>query len=219
VIYLQPEFPVSQQVAPGTERAQQMTVGSGRKLFEFWVSRSQYGHCLKTFLDLILSGPAWYSKACWLRWKVKGMRSSRSGYRLVPSTPHIGASVSGLLPTPEARDYMPPHQQEYIAAKKAQGHGMSNLNDTIALLPTPAGLGGGQKSRGGRRKAELLLAGQIGRSIGLKLQPGFVEWMMGFPPGWTKIEAAAELAVSLEKPDCARSATQLCHKSHGKSSG
>lgn len=32
------------------------------------------------------------------------------------------------------------------------------------------------------------LAARIGESIGMKLQPAFVEWMMGFPEGWTEIE-------------------------------
>ena len=59
--------------------------------------------------------------------------------------------------TPTARDHMPPHSPEYIAAKKAQGHGMGNLND------------------------------QIGGS----LNPTWVEWLMGFPLGWTVLEASA----------------------------
>jgi hypothetical protein len=36
-------------------------------------------------------------------------------------------------PTPVARDSFPAHSEEYIAAKKAQGHGMANLNDTVQL--------------------------------------------------------------------------------------
>ena len=42
-------------------------------------------------------------------------------------------------PTPVARDHFPAHSPEYIASKKAQGHGMANLNDTVQLSgwPTP----------------------------------------------------------------------------------
>lgn len=38
-----------------------------------------------------------------------------------------------------ARDTFPAHSPEYIATKKAQGHGMANLNDTVQLAgwPTP----------------------------------------------------------------------------------
>lgn len=42
------------------------------------------------------------------------------------------ATLAGW-PTPMARDHFPAHSPEYIAAKKAQGHGMSNLNDHCQL--------------------------------------------------------------------------------------
>jgi len=29
---------------------------------------------------------------------------------------------------------------------------------------------------------------QIGQKTGLRLQPSFVEWMMGFPLNWTSLE-------------------------------
>lgn len=43
-------------------------------------------------------------------------------------------------PTPQARDHFPPHKPEYIAKKKAQGHGMQNLSDSVMLAgwATPA---------------------------------------------------------------------------------
>lgn len=41
-------------------------------------------------------------------------------------------------PTPTARDHFPPHSPEYIAAKRAEGHGMANLNDKVALWATPS---------------------------------------------------------------------------------
>lgn len=41
--------------------------------------------------------------------------------------------------TPQARDHFPARSEEYIAAKKAQGHGMQNVNDQAQLAgwPTP----------------------------------------------------------------------------------
>lgn len=35
--------------------------------------------------------------------------------------------------TPQSRDHFPAHSDEYVAAKKAQGHGMQNLNDQAQL--------------------------------------------------------------------------------------
>jgi len=44
--------------------------------------------------------------------------------------PQTGSSR--LWATPQARDHFPAHKPEYIAAKKAQGHGMRNLNDEVS---------------------------------------------------------------------------------------
>lgn len=72
----------------------------------------------------------------------------------------------------------------------------------LADWPTPNAMGGGQTSRGGERKNELLIGGII-RGIAsslfpaamvpsVALNPGFSRWLMGFPaaweqaaPGWT----------------------------------
>lgn len=59
----------------------------------------------------------------------------------VPVNALLGRAVWGVSgwPTPAARDHFPAHTPEYIAEKKAQGHGMSNLNDLVQLSgwPTP----------------------------------------------------------------------------------
>jgi hypothetical protein len=35
-----------------------------------------------------------------------------------------------------------------------------------------------------------LLGRELGKNHGLKLQPAFAEWMMGFPEGWTALDAS-----------------------------
>ena len=35
------------------------------------------------------------------------------------------------------------------------------------------------------------LSETFGQNTGYRLQPGFVEWMQGYPPGWTHIEPDA----------------------------
>jgi hypothetical protein len=49
------------------------------------------------------------------------------------------ATYLSAVPTPQQRDHFPGHSEEYIAEKKAQGHGMANLNDhaLLASVPTP----------------------------------------------------------------------------------
>ena len=43
-----------------------------------------------------------------------------------------------LLATPQARDHFPPHSEVYINKKRAEGHGMKNLNDQIGGQLNPA---------------------------------------------------------------------------------
>jgi len=63
-----------------------------------------------------------------------------------------------LWPTPQARDGKGIHSPEYIAKKKSEGHGMSNLPDAVKQLPN---------------------------AVGGALNPTWVEWLMGFPLEWT----------------------------------
>jgi len=59
------------------------------------------------------------------------------GRKVAVSLNHVSTFAS--WPTPTARDHFPDHSPEYIAAKKALGHGMANLNDLVQLAcwPTP----------------------------------------------------------------------------------
>jgi hypothetical protein len=72
-------------------------------------------------------------------------RHGNNGFGL---TLGMAATLAGW-PTPCARDHFPAHSPEYIAAKKAQGHGMANLNDLAQLSgwPTPRALDGENGAR------------------------------------------------------------------------
>ena len=68
--------------------------------------------------------------------------------------------------TPQSRDHFPPHTPDRIAAMKAEGHGMRNLNDEAAHWMTP------NVPNGGRSAAH---AEQIGATLyhdGKKVQLG-----------------------------------------------
>ena len=87
-------------------------------------------------------------------------------------------------PTPCARDHFPPHKPEYIAAKKAQGHGMSNLNDAAALRTTWASPAS-RDYRSGKGRQENGHTPQLPEQVGGLLNPTWVEWLMGWPIDWT----------------------------------
>jgi len=73
-------------------------------------------------------------------WKRRNTPAGRSFWEHTARAPRISANDSTGWPTPQARDHFPAHTPEYIAAKKAEGHGMANLNDVVQMAgwPTPA---------------------------------------------------------------------------------
>jgi hypothetical protein len=83
-------------------------------------------------------------------------------------------------PTPQARDHFPSHTPEYVAEKKAQGHGMSNLNDFVSLYfaPLPETSNNGNPS-----SVKCPISPR-------RLNPNFVEHLMGWPIAWTRTDSA-----------------------------
>ena len=99
-----------------------------------------------------------------------GMLANGILYQLAPLVPAILGRESGLLPIPTAQTYG------------------SSQDGAAGRLPTPTCRDSGnplppRKSHpGGGQKPPLVSV------IGGKLNPQFVEWMMGYPEDWTKVE-------------------------------
>ena len=94
-----------------------------------------------------------------LTWKYWDMPSGPPICALRASARHISDNGFGGWPTPQARDHFPAHTPEYIAEKKAQGHGMANLNDVAQIVcwPTPrvtTNAGNGKANRADRARIE-----------------------------------------------------------------
>ena len=139
------------------------------------------------------------------------------------------ATTVKMWPTPQARDHFPAHKPEYIAAKKAQGHGMSNLNDAVSMQrwPTPTksdGMGGpGTSGRSGGLNLRTAVATPtamdwksgkaskatmdrnsrpLSEQIGGSLNPTWTEKLMGWPSNWTSLqETPDELSAEPWGPD------------------
>lgn len=199
----------SHLVLPGSREARKMTAISGRKCLELPRKSSPLGCLRKTLLDM----SHWVSTRCFLTWKMKATPQRRLLYRLVPSTPHIdeiecgllptvtrsqGAKGAMLLPTPTTQETAHPNAALSKTGRRISKDGLSShsLNLTDALLrhyPTPKNSDskGAVKNRykgSGKEYGNLSEAIRGGVTDGIYPHPNFVEWMMGFPLDWTKLE-------------------------------
>ena len=103
----------------------------------------------------------------------------------------VGAVMREMFATLQARDY----RTGQVSRWEDREHRSRNLNDQIAMYPTPttgAGMCGGTGNFQQLKKLEEqgVITDQERRSMsqgnGGQLNPYWVEWLMGFPPGWTE---------------------------------
>lgn len=169
-------------------------VGSGPKCIEFAQYSDQDSCWLKTsqgYAQRMVDG----SSEEWLRtWPRSGLVSGGIAYRQPPSVPRISGTGCSLLPTPNSTDYKGVSQP-----KGRRPICDDDLPSRVAreMLPTPSSTDGSKAPKfhkGGNPSLPCAVEMEAGErdSTGAKvgggqLAPGFVEWMMGFPRGWTDI--------------------------------
>jgi hypothetical protein len=116
--------------------------------------------------------------------------------------------------TPQAHDAQGPKTPEQIAVMRAKGHGVKNLNEMVTW-PTPSascdqgrpsGLAGGS---GNRKKLNSMLPEAEAKAMGCgKLNPRWVETLMGLPIGWTMPSCTSPQTIA--PMSCDSSAMELC---------
>lgn len=208
--------PVSQLRMQGKDRARQMLDGSGRRLLQRWKLCKAGGSFSRIRLVSCLLLEDWSSRRCAHVWRERvigsrvllslHVRSVRPidgiGCGLLqtplPSDVDGGRTTKGskrqtetgiraqLLRTPAAADALRgvhPHPD-----KKAGQH---SLVTQLGMLPTPTSRDHRSEkcSQKMAEKNSRPLSETLGTNTGMKLQPAFVEWLMGFPEGWTELEA------------------------------
>ncbi len=114
-------------------------------------------------MELLIGMGDWSSKKCALNWKMKGMKSFRLYFQLVPLVRHTEETEFGLLPTPCVADIEgSPKRIDQISLQNGRFIRTSDttniqfgakLNDVARLLPTPRVKGHGnshQRIRDGK---------------------------------------------------------------------
>ena len=94
-----------------------------------------------------------------------------------------------LVPTPTKTDGR--RGAEDIAHRKDRNSKSGvTLNDFVAACPTPSANDWKGSSKGGQRRGQLTDPDMGVIPAGGTLNPTWVEWLMGFPPGWTDLNAS-----------------------------
>ena len=183
-------FPADSPASPSpwleSKREKKMIVTSGRRCFELSESCARVTLSVRTFLESSRLPPGRWSRI----WSVQAITSSCLILRLRLS--ELGTDVQGysspasqMWPTPTARDCKGANSLKHLTKPKTQGnnHHVRQLENAVKLFTTPCA-SDAQGSHGGnnRRSLRTDVAGQ--------LNPTWVEWLMGFPPGWTDLNAS-----------------------------
>ena len=215
LISSQEVFLVSPGVSPGTKEAQKMTAISGQRWLPLLKSYGLNFSLAKT-CEALLTSP-WASSAAFLTWRGSGTKPCHLSFQLAPSMPRTEETGSGLLPTPVAYDATPGGPNNHYKGLGHQAkHGTPRLLHTPTAKanqmapsmnsgwwPTPTTpTGGGERSGDRAGTGNLHYMARSGRTVtnslgdavrateaSGSLNPTWVEWLMGFPLGWTACDA------------------------------
>ena len=203
------DIPASPSHMPASALALQMSVTSGLRLLDLYATLIPPGAFSRTLLATSL----WGSTKCWLTWTDSVTPTGRLLFQLRPQmllTDEIG---SGLLPTPMAQDTAPRENPEYIQNRIDKGHPITLAMHT-AMWPTPCARDWKGPTTENWHTTTLPDAVRTKlwptpvASSGLRgsstsdhekykyfdhgpLNPTWVEWLMGYPTGWTDLEHSA----------------------------
>jgi len=160
----QPDTHANRLAWPEIEEARKMTDISGQK----YLPLLKESDPLFAFSKMFMVTSLWGSMKCFLIWKGQSTPQGRLLFRLLPVThPTDGiefGSSDEIWPTPAARDY-----------KGANGYERTKKK-----------LENGERAQMGQLPNAVMM--EEGKQISGSLNPQWVEWLMGYPEGWTDLE-------------------------------
>ncbi len=169
---------------PGTEKARKMTAISGQKLIGSWTKSGPLGSLEK----MLLGTSAWASTLCFLTWKSKNSPQGRLLFQLAPLMHVTDETGYGLLPTMTVSS-----QAQTKENPTPNQTGGTTLAGFARMFPTPtanedaAGTPNGEMQKMLGNHPEIRGTTPEEWASGA-LNPTWVEWLMGFPEGWTDLK-------------------------------
>ena len=165
--------PVSPSRSPESALARRMTVRSGLRCIELSRKCGQLGLLVR----MLLGSSTWNSTVVFLTWKDSATPAKRSLFRLVPSMPDTDGTEFGLWPTAIT-------EAGLRSTRYAQG-GMP-LSLAVRMFPTPTVQDASNNGGPSQYERNSLPLNAV---AGGSLNPEWVEWLMGYPSGWTDLGA------------------------------
>ena len=203
-----PGFHASHTVLPGSNEAIAMTVHSGRS----WLGLLPQPDQPTSWLRTLLTSERWCSTISTMTWKPRVTPSGRQLFRLALSMRRIDETGCGLWPT------LTVHGNNQAPKEGTdRGIGLTTFLRTLVASESKASANesiDAIKARGGTimlshqlRELFPTLTAQDGKNNGGPLHPEFAEWFMGFPVGWTDLDAGTGTIQPLENRSLATSAS------------
>lgn len=181
---------------PGSAEAQKMTDISGHTFFPLFKPNDPLGAFSRMFMGTSL----WASTKCYLTWSVKPTPQGRSLFQLAPRTLRTDETEFGSSPemwaTPDAASGK--RGGTLKRGRRASGANRQvSINDQVKMWPTPQA--SDNRDCGCMEDPSIQRRIKMGKQIGLttavketrssgSLNPQWVEWLMGYPEGWTDLE-------------------------------
>lgn len=173
--------PVSRSVLPENSRPKTTNAGYGPNLPAPFAHYHRVSSSWKTFQACLFGDLETFSAT----WPRSGMMRNGMCYRQPPLVRRISETASCWLPTPTATDKGGGRVNKSLS-KGAKPRPTLSLMARKGLWPTPTTRDNRPTSKASQDRYS---AGPtLGQVIGGKLNPMWVEWLMGFPPGWTEYE-------------------------------
>lgn len=204
------DFHASPSVWLESKKGKTTTVTYGLRCSELSENLRRVALSVRTYLESSELPPGKWSRI----WRKRAITLSCSILKLRLSARPTEENVSPLWPTPATRDYKGTNSMESIQRSLDAGKNgfLGQLPNAVKMWCTPNARDyknatakewdNHKNTRNlNRQMAKLYEGGQSTEERNGQLNPTWVEWLMGFPIGWTDLSAS-------ETPSCPSNSTQ-----------
>jgi hypothetical protein len=170
------DSPASPSPQPAAAAPRTTPGGFGQRWQRSFADYNPATRSWRTFQGSLLSEWETYSET----WPRAGMTRNGTAYQRPPSAPLTGATASGSWPTPRAEE-----RQQYNSRD-----GYVALSLAVKAWPTPTARLGHRRGPQAKRYFDPARSNDLDDAVAAagttgQLNPTWVEWLMGYPEGWT----------------------------------